>query len=58
MKKLENKYYKKYVKNKSYLMVTFEMYLDILADLYSKNKDSDKLDEVLTLQKYYKYEEI
>lgn len=58
MKNLENKYFKKYEKNKSFLLVSFDMYLDILADLYTKTKDYFKLDEVLTLIKFYKDEEI
>ena len=58
MNKIENKYFKKYEKNKSFLLVSFDTYLGILADLYTKTKNYIKLDEVLTLQKFYKDEEI
>ena len=58
MNKIENKYFNKYEKNKSFLLVSFDTYLEILADLYTKTKNYIKLDEVLTLQKFYKDEEI
>lgn len=58
IKKIENYFFSRYEKNKSFLLVSFDTYLEILADLYTKTKNYIKLDEVLTLQKFYKDEEI
>jgi len=56
--KIENYFFSRYEKSKSFLFISFDCYLEMLTDFYTKTKRYIKLDQVLTLQKFYKDEEI